>query len=180
VRQPVVPDSKEREAGEKGYCSPFLLCYLFFRPLYSVLFPFLLSPAPIFHSLSPWFCQRLLPVLLVAVERKKQRWFPGDEDGSSSSICRDCSLYFSLPTSAFAFFCFFFVACFPLFSKKFLIPLFIFLFAQKSPPLLPIFCFPSCIYRHLRGRFTIPCPSAGHGGMGWLLCNCCRAPSSWW
>jgi hypothetical protein len=61
----------------------------------------------------------LLPVLLVVVERKKQRWCPGGEDDSSSSLCRDCSLCFSLPTSVFAF-SFFFVspACFPLFSKK--------------------------------------------------------------
>jgi hypothetical protein len=40
----------------------------------------------------------LLPVLLVAVERKKQRWCPGGEDGSSSSLCRDHCLCFLFPS----------------------------------------------------------------------------------
>jgi len=116
----VVPDDEEKEAGERGYCSS--LCYLFFFPLYFVLFPFLLSPAPIFHSLFPWFCWRLLSVLLVAVERKKQQWCPEGEDGFSSSLCRDRSLCFSLPTSVFAF-SFFFCFCSLLPS-----------FLQKNPP----------------------------------------------
>jgi len=39
ARRPVVLDSEEREAGEKGYCSSLLLCYLFF-------------PSPVFCSFS--------------------------------------------------------------------------------------------------------------------------------
>jgi len=109
---------RRRERSEREVIV-LLTVICFFHPLYSVLFPFLLSPAPIFHSLFPWFCWRLLPMLVVVVERKKQRWCPGGKDDSSSSLCRDCSLCFSLPTSVFAF-SFFFVspACFPLFSKK--------------------------------------------------------------
>jgi len=154
---------RRRERGRRERLLFFSLLFVFF-PLYFVLFPFLLSPAPIFHSLFPWFCWRLLSVLLVAVERKKQQWCPEGEDGFSSSLCRDRSLCFSLPTSVFAFSFFFFVsvACFPLFSKKIL------------PRLL---LFP-CIYRQQGERFTIPFPSAGHGGVGWLLCSCCRAWAS--
>jgi hypothetical protein len=152
----------KREVGERGYCS--YLYYLFFHPLYSILFPFLLSPAPIFHSLFPWFCWRLLPVLLVVVERKKQRWCPGGEDDSSSSLCRDCSLCFSLPTSVFAFSFFLFLQLTSLFSPKKI--------------LSPLLLFP-CIYRQPGERFTIPYASAGHGGVGWLLYSHCRAwPSS--
>jgi len=37
------------------------------------------------------------------------------------------------------------------------------------------FCSLPCIYRQSGERLTIPCPSAGHGGVGWLLCSRCRA-----
>jgi len=50
-------------------------------------------------------------------------------------------------------------ACFPLLSKKFLLPLLVF------PP-FSVFCSLPCIYRQPGERFTIPCPSAGHGGVG--------------
>jgi len=163
ARRPMVPNGEEREARERGYCSS--LYYLFFCPLYYVLFPFLLSPASIFHSLFPWFCWRLLPVLLVVVERKKQWWCPG---------VRMVFLLLCAKTI---------VSVFPspcLFSLLFLSFLFLqltYLFSPKKilPPLL---LFP-CIYRQLGERFTIPCPSVGYGGVGWLLCSRCRAwPSS--
>ena len=55
-------------------------------------------------------------------------------------------------------------------------PRFVPLFLKKksSPPPLLICSLP-CIYRQPGERFTIPCPSAGHGGVGWLLCSRCRA-----
>jgi len=50
-------------------------------------------------------------------------------------------------------------------------------FSKILPPLFSVL--PPCIYRQPGERFTIPCPSAGHGGVGWLLCSRCRAwPSS--
>jgi hypothetical protein len=67
--------------------------------------------------------------------------------------------------------------------RLFLLSLF-FLFLQLaslfSPKkiLSPLLLFP-CIYRQPGERFTIPYPSAGHGGVGWLLYSHCRAwPSS--
>jgi len=158
----------KREVGERGYCS--YLYYLFFHPLYSILFPFLLSPAPIFHSLFPWFCWRLLPVLLVVVERKKQRWCPGGEDDSSSSLCRDCSLCFSLPTSVFAFSFFF---CFSSLLPSFL---------QKKSFLLFFF---SLVFIGNRGRGS-PYPIQVQGMVAWDGSFTATAghglplPSSWW
>ena len=46
-----------------------------------------------------------------------------------------------------------------------------FLLSKPSPPLF----FISPVFIGSRGRGTIPCPSAGHGGVGWLLCSRCRA-----
>jgi len=46
----------------------FIPCILFFSPFFSRQHQS--------HSLFPWFCWQLLPVLLVAVEKKKQWWCP--------------------------------------------------------------------------------------------------------
>jgi len=49
-------------------------------------------------------------------------------------------------------------------------------FLFSKPPVPPLlFFFPSPIFIGSRGRGTIPCLSAGHGGVGWLLCSRCRA-----
>ena len=50
-------------------------------------------------------------------------------------------------------------------------------FSKLSACPLPFF-FISPVFIGSRGRGTIPCPSAGHGGVGWLLCSRCRAWSS--
>jgi hypothetical protein len=56
-------------------------------------------------------------------------------------------------------------------SPKFCPPPFL-PFSKNHPPLVSVL---SPVFIGSRGRGTIPCPSAGHGGLGWLLCSRCRA-----
>jgi len=54
-------------------------------------------------------------------------------------------------------------------------PRFVPLLLKKIVPLVSVL---SPVFIGSRGRGTIPCPSAGHGGVGWLLCSRCKAWSS--
>jgi len=58
-------------------------------------------------------------------------------------------------------------------SPKFCPPGSFLSFSKKIvPPQVSVL---SPVFIGSRGRGTIPCPSAGHGGVGWLLCSRCRA-----
>jgi len=160
--RPVVPDDEEKEAGERGYCSS--LCYLFFSPYILFFFPFFSRQRQ----------SSTLSFLGSAGGCSRCYWWRWR--GRNSSGAQRVRTVFLLPCaeavvsvfpsprlfSLSLFFFFVSVACFPLFSKKIL------------PRLL---LFP-CIYRQQGERFTIPFPSAGHDGVGWLLCSCCRAWAS--
>jgi len=162
----MILDDEERGAGERGYCSSLYYLFFFSSPVFcSFHLSSLASTNPtLSFPGSAGSCSRCC---WWRWRRRNSGGAQGGEDGSSSSLCRDRSLCFSSPRLFSLSLCFFFVsaACFPLFSKK----------KKILSTLLP---FPY-IYRQPGERFTIPCPSARHGGVGWLLCSRCRAwPSS--
>jgi hypothetical protein len=108
-------------------------------------------------------------------------------NGCSSPVLKQTPPYFQIlyvfPPSLFLFVFFFKSFSFPQFFSTlqfFLKSLFPSLFSNV--PLFSLFkTFPPAIllfpyfYRQSGERFTIPCPSAGYGGVGWLLCSRCRA-----
>ena len=151
----------------------------------SVFYSFLPSLVSL-HSLSLLFLYFWTMMVLSVVAGRSDGGAGGGATVALLLPLLPCSFTLLSPFSSF-FFCF---ARAPLLSNKLsplfsvLPPLFSVLLQNFAPRFVPLFlkkkssppplliCSLPCIYRQPGERFTIPCPSAGHGGVGVARYGC--------